>query len=261
MLSELDYVWSFMYVPRENLFRASNAAMRVHKPKHFHIGRLCLCLPSALIWLGLFMSALILASCGPTSSVDPTSTVNDITNEGTPKPQAHASWQMQLETAQKEAAKIDPTAVLQQVETYFTVAQLQGDKAWRTGFIFVRPNGVRISVWFKDTSPPSEIDVDPALDTYNVKLSQAELQRYASLISKVKIGPRELVQKILEKNINYDSALVIDMTLNIEHQQDLGVANPWVVSYVDLSKKTSTVIFAAPDTGEIVARDNYGPSP
>jgi hypothetical protein len=194
-----------------------------------------------------------------------TSTDTHLPNEGTstPKAQVQASWQMQLETAQKEAAKIDPTAVVHWVLTAYTDAQLQGDSyiAVRTDFVFIRPNGVRINVGVEDTSPPGVVYVVPAVDTWTVKPTQADLQRYASLISNVKLGPRELVQRIFDKNIKDVSFVSVSMSLNIDHQKDVGVANPWVVSYVDLSKHTSTGLWASPDTGEIVKRETYRTEP
>jgi hypothetical protein len=212
-----------MCVPRENAGHAGNAAMRVHKhePEHFHTGRLCL--PSMPIWLVLFMSALILVSCGPTGSGNGTPTEGTPT-EGTPtpNPQVHASWQMQLETAQKEVAKIDPTAVIQWVAATFTVTQLRGDKALRTDFIFINPNGVRTDVAVEDTSLPGVAYLVPAVDTWNVKPSQADLQRYASLISKVKIGPRELAQKILDNDVSDIDPMEVSMRLDDDYQKDFG---------------------------------------
>jgi len=124
----------------------------------------------------------------------------------------------------------------------------------RSDFYFIRPNGVRIVVAIEDTVPPTVNYVVPASDTWTVKPSQEDLQRYASLISNIKLGPRELVEKIFDKNIDNIAFLGVDMLLNIDRQQDGGVVNPWLVSYDDLSKKTSTLLFASPETGEIVKR-------
>lgn len=240
--------------------------MRVHKrkPAHFHIGRFCL--PSGPIWLVLFLSALILASCDSTGSVNITTSKDTPTPSeatSTPKSQVQASWQMQLEAAQKEAAKIDPSAVVHWIITSFTVAQLVGDNdiAVRTDFVFIRPNGVRIDIGMEDTSPPGVLYVVPAVDTWTVPPSPADLQRYASLLSNVKLGPRELFQRIFDKNIKYGPLIGVSMLLNWDHQQDVGIANPWEVSYEDLGKHTSIALWASPETGEIVKRDIYTLSP
>jgi hypothetical protein len=252
-----------MYVPHEKRLNVSNAVVRVHKqkrmPERFHVGHLSLCLPRVPLWLVLLMSALTLGGC------DSTSSTNFTTGKGTPtpNPQVHASWQMQLETAQKEAAKIDPTAVIHWITTYFTDAQLTGDKdiSLRTAFTFIRPNGVRIEVEVEDTSPPKVLWVVPDVDTWTVKPSQEDLQRYASLVSNVKIGPRELVQKVFEKNINDVAFVTASMALNWDHQEEAGVANPWIVGYDEPSMETSTRLLASPVTGEILKRDTYTLSP
>ncbi|MEO8287971.1 MAG: hypothetical protein ABI670_16200 [Chloroflexota bacterium] len=170
---------------------------------------------------------------------------------------------MQFETAQKEAAKIDQTAVIHWVSTAFTDAQLHSDSdiSLRTDFIFIRPNGVRLEVGVEDTSPPRVLWVDPEVDTWTNKPSPEDLERYASLFSNVKIGPREIARKIFDKNMNSVAFVSVSMGLNWDHQKEVGVVNPWVVGYADPGMDTSTRLLASPDTGEILKRDTYTLAP
>ncbi|HEX8227835.1 MAG TPA: hypothetical protein VF826_00820 [Chloroflexia bacterium] len=175
---------------------------------------------------------------------------------------------MQLETAQKEAAKIDPEAVVHRIMTTFTVAQVSSDGAVpvQTSFYFISPNGVHLEVLVEDTSPPRVVFAVPEVGTRNVKPSPADLQRYASLISIVKIGPRDLFERIFDKNIKYAALIGVSMSLSSDQHKEVGIANPWEINYEDitgedLSNHTSIQLWASPDTGEILKREVYKLSP
>lgn len=115
------------------------------------------------------------------------------------------SWQMQLATAQTQAAKINPNAVLIEVQAEpagHPPATLEDNLAFHVEFLFTSTddhaetltsqNYFHLAV--NDTDPQNTI-VTPSIGFYPVNRVKPGLEEYKTALATVKISPRDVYRK------------------------------------------------------------------
>lgn len=168
--------------------------------------------------------------------------------------QSLASWQELLTTAQEEAAKIDQNAVVHWIRAEFTRSHLILGEPVDADFIFLRPDGQRMRIVVRDSSPAHVVSIDEEFGIWNPAPSEDELQRYRMLVSTIALGPREIAQETLDEAGDSASGPLVAMFLDKDHQATVGSPNVWGVRYSN-DDGSSLTLFMSPQTGQLLSRE------
>jgi hypothetical protein len=174
----------------------------------------------------------------------------------TPAKMSLSSWSDLLASAQAEATRIESKATLQWVSTDFTYDQAINDKPTENSFVFLRPNGTRILVVLEDSVPPNVVKLVPEWDHADVFWSDEQLEGYRSLLSQVKLGPREIVRKMPKNDVDPQGYIGFGLFLDENYEKKFGIRVAWGIVYSNSITHSAAAIYASPQTGEILKGDS-----
>jgi hypothetical protein len=177
---------------------------------------------------------------------------------GLAQPTTHAApWSVQLSTAQLEAAKVDPDAVLVFVsaspEDYRRL-----DGSLRITFRFETSANEPLTVSFTDTHIQTTLKRD-AHNGQSKTTTPAERDAMRSAITTVRLSPADVLQPAIPEGQAFQaqlSAEVISTVALLMHpqiQQTFGIPAVWQVDWVGPANQHYT-LWVHPQTNKVLAR-------
>lgn len=186
---------------------------------------------------------------------------------------APVSWQIQLVTAQAEAAKINPNAILIEVQAEpvaRTPAKLENNLAFHVEFLFTstESNAETLTdqnyfhLALNDTDPQNTL-VKPSMGFYPLNRMKPSLEEYKTALATVKIGPRDVYLKTKDEasallSAKADGYLITShllMRRAAQAEDDPKLPAYWVIEYFAHEKVgngTSSYYWVDPQSGNIL---------
>jgi STE24 endopeptidase len=197
---------------------------------------------------GMLVLNSVLARVAPTYSIP----VN------APSTGPEGSWAEAIRLAQKEAAQVDPSAVLYSVMVYpydEDRTDLGADTVLSLVFTYVTADGGSLDVSMLDTDPPTHYYTS-AKSRGGQQPSAAEQQAAVLALSSLRVSPRRLLVETLQEGTRFGTErgekAWFSMMIDLSGTQP-GWPGGWNVIYSTSDEEL--VLDVAPETGKVVSRE------
>jgi hypothetical protein len=168
------------------------------------------------------------------------------------------SWAEAIRLAQKEAAQVDPSAVLYSVMVYpydEDRTDLGADTVLSLVFTYVTADGGSLDVSMLDTDPPTHYYMS-AKSRGGQQPSAAEQQAAVLALSSLRVSPRRLLVETLQEGTRFGTErgekAWFSMMIDLSGTQP-GWPGGWNVIYSTSDEEL--VLDVAPETGKVVSRE------
>ncbi len=208
---------------------------------------------SVVRWLIMFVLVGIVAGCGVTENTD--------TYNGSTVP-----WSELLSTAQAEAQKVDPQAVLVEVSVIPEQSILIPSQGHTLSiyFIFRKSSSNLFSVSLSDTNPKETLKLPPPVRATTSSLDIVQEKTSLSNLTKVVLSPANIIHQTLPEGILYlNSGRVsenpaLNLILDPSTIEGIATSNPvWSIYYAGAIESLTLYVDAV--TG--VMTPNVSPCP